>query len=536
MHFYRKPENEKMGFLNRCHFDAEQGWMSLSLARLADLKIEFQNDPQGIYAEAIIRKDFLGEGIKAQVLFLKAHQLSSQNSGHEETYCLSTFNSAAFARTIEEYRHQEDIFRNHFPNDPDIILFDQINRDLEQGMQYVDILAQRVIMHEQNKQHGNCAALAEIALQAEEHSLRNESALRQGRLQALRELDKIAANSRIVRGEGIPPKERLALHGALEELEKALSLEPEAHILWNLKSSFLCLLEQFEEAIKAADQSLRLCPTGYLKPRVNKALAMFKCGRKKEAMQEASEVIHLAKTIGNEAKNDSALAKGMINDFSLPSASDDEMLADLAKTLCIGASLTADKQINPKDQKKVLNGLKRRIGMIGSAWSQDYIAFTAELLSDFDSGTVWKLMTQISNSHLKPSIHCVHAAIYIAVHAEGVMRRDACRFLIYFLLGTSEPQRIRGKYRSGILGPTAVGEGQFKHLQGFICEEMERINPLLLRLIDEQPSLHWQELDYAANITMSRFKLGIDRDPEPQKSASINGFINRIIKIFSVSK
>ena len=533
MRIYRRPENEKMGSLNRCHFDAEHGWISLSLARLADFQEEFPNDPQGVYAEAIIRKNFLGEGIMAHTLFLKSQQLSSENGGHDETFCLSTFNAAAFAGTVEEYHCQEETFRNYFPNDPDIELFDQINRDLAQGTSYADIQAQRVSMFEQHKQHGNCAALAEIALPAQEHALDNELVLRRYRLQALRELDKSAANSRTARREGVPANERPALHLALAELEQVLALEPEDHILWNQKSVFLCLLERFEAAINAADQALNLCPAGYLKPRVNKALALFKSGRKQEALQEASVVMHLAKALGNEGKNDLNSVEEMIRDFSLPTASYDETLADLAKSLCRGASMIGDKEIPKKEQKSILNGLKRRVDMIGLAWNQAYIATMAELLTDFSSMTVWKLMLELSESHEKPYIHCIHAAIYIAAHAEGVMHRDVCRFLIYFLLGVLEPCKIRESYRQAILGPTAVGEAQFKHLQDFICEEMGRINPLLLKLIDEQAPLNQQELDFAKNITMARFNAGVDRDPEPQRSLHRQGAFKRWLKRFA---
>ena len=134
MKLYFRDNEDKKNTLNRCFFDAEHGWTSLSLGRLVDLHAEFPNDPQVEYAEALIRKDFLGQGIKAEELFVKAQRHSKDCSKTNETYLFSIFNSAKYARSVDEYRRQERIARKLAPNDPDLGLFGQINQALAKGI------------------------------------------------------------------------------------------------------------------------------------------------------------------------------------------------------------------------------------------------------------------------------------------------------------------------------------------------------------------------------------------------------------------
>jgi len=64
MKIFKLDQEFKTLVINRCYFDAEHGWLSLSLDRLKYLHGVFPNDPQVYYAEALITKDFLGQGIK----------------------------------------------------------------------------------------------------------------------------------------------------------------------------------------------------------------------------------------------------------------------------------------------------------------------------------------------------------------------------------------------------------------------------------------------------------------------------------------
>ena len=66
MNLYKLDKEDKINYINRSFFDAEHGWITLALNRLESLLNEFPNDPQVLYAEGLIRKDFLGQGIKAE--------------------------------------------------------------------------------------------------------------------------------------------------------------------------------------------------------------------------------------------------------------------------------------------------------------------------------------------------------------------------------------------------------------------------------------------------------------------------------------
>jgi len=140
MILYQRDTNDKINSINRCFFDAEHGWITLSMDRLQDLHQEFPNDPQVQYAEGLIRKDFLGQGIHAEDLFLAAHKNAKDTSKTNENYLFSTFNSAKYARNLDEYRRQERISRTLDPNDRDLTLFDQINQSLTQGDNYSRVI------------------------------------------------------------------------------------------------------------------------------------------------------------------------------------------------------------------------------------------------------------------------------------------------------------------------------------------------------------------------------------------------------------
>ena len=171
MRLFNRDQNDKINSINRCFFDAEHGWISLTLDRLDDLKDEFPNDPQVLYADALIRKDFLGQGIKAEELFLEAQRSATNRIKENENYLLSSYNSVKYARNIDEYIYQERIFRKLAPNDPDIRLFDGVNEYLTDGVDYADILTDAVAQFQQYKKYGDCAAFAEIALIAGKHNI-----------------------------------------------------------------------------------------------------------------------------------------------------------------------------------------------------------------------------------------------------------------------------------------------------------------------------------------------------------------------------
>ncbi|MBK9681528.1 MAG: hypothetical protein IPO69_22180 [Saprospiraceae bacterium] len=79
MRFYKRTQQDKLdSAYNRSFIDAKQGRVYLALLRLQDLTEEFPEDAHVIYAEALLRMEFLGQGMIAQPLFKKAFQLENK--------------------------------------------------------------------------------------------------------------------------------------------------------------------------------------------------------------------------------------------------------------------------------------------------------------------------------------------------------------------------------------------------------------------------------------------------------------------------
>ena len=243
---------------------------------------------------------------------MAAQKNASERSKGNENYLFATFNSTKYARNIDEYNRQKKSHDELAPNDPDLVFFDEINHALSNGINYAEILANAVAEYQRHGKHGDCAVFAELALQAGEHSLDDEMSLRRARMGALRELDKAAESSRNVRGEGFPPEERLVLQEAMTEMDKALSLDPEDHMLWNFKSAWFYLLDKQKDSIIAADKALSLCPVGYIKPLTNKALALQRFGNKEYAKRVALDALQRAQVLGTDGRGDFELAKRIL--------------------------------------------------------------------------------------------------------------------------------------------------------------------------------------------------------------------------------
>jgi len=542
MKSYQRDNGDKINSINRCFFDAEHGWITLALERLQELHHEFVNDPQIQYAEGLIRKDFLGQGIKAEECFLGAHKNSKDTSKNNETYLFSTFNSVKYARNLEEFQKQEKIVRDLDPHDRDLLLFDQINEQLTQAIDYSYILAGAAGQYQQHNKYGECAAMAELALQAGDFPLDDELGLRKSRLWALRELDKMADNSRTARGEGYIPDERLALQQAIEEIEIAIQLDPDDYMLWNFKSAWLYIMDKPEESITAAENSLTICHTGYVKPLTNKALALQKLGRKEEASNTAYEALRISQTLGPEGAVDREIAQHILDSIATPLLSDDDILKETSYRILNAATLTSRQELKQfkeysGDGKGLLIGLKLRVLLAGKDWNMEYMKIMAQMLTYFCPETVWVTLGKLQGKKLIEYGHCLNALHYIAAHEDGAIRRDACRVLIFtylgsYEIGTYETYLIRKCYREAVLGPTAVCSDGFFCLERNMRDEMARINPVLIKIVADQIPLNDDELKKAKNLPMARFIDGISRDTTPLSLDSSNTGISFLKRIF----
>lgn len=505
---YRRDQEDKLHTIARCFFEAEHGWISLALERLADLADEFPNDPQVEYAEGMIRRDFLGQGIAVQQLFLRAQEHATNRSHTNENYLLVTFNAAKFARNEAEYRRQERIARTLAPYDPDLQLFDRINEMLADGVEYSEVLADAVAQYQQGGEHGSCAAFAELALGAGGFSRQDQIGIRNARAGSLRELDKSCEASRLARGEAFPPEERLALIEALNEIDRVLALDPADHVSWNFRSAWLTLLQRYEEALQAAGKALEFCPKGYLRPKTNRILALGHLGRKDEARRLAVQVIAEAKEIGPVATQDANLAQQLKNDLDTPMPPDDEILTALSERVIQSAVLTAaqvaDQWKSGNSEAEIAKGLRGRLLKAGPVWNPGHAALVAEFLQYFCPEIVWKSLMQASERDFEGFKNIVFGIYFVAAHAEGVTRRDACRCILLLLLGARTPSKIRADYREAVKGMSA-GPGQYSCLEEYVRVEMARSYPVLLRLLPNTPDLTEEEIEYARRVTLQRF-------------------------------
>lgn len=535
MKFYWQDNEDKLNALNRSFFDAEHGWVTLAFERLDQLCGPFPNDPQVRYAEGLIRKDFLGQGIGAQECFLHAQQLATKRTRDNENYLFTTFNAAKYARNLAEFRQQEKIARNLAPDDPDLELFNQINHALAQGNTYADVLANAAGEYQQHGRWGDCAAFAELALQAGQQSLEEELMLRRCRLQSLRELDKMAEASRGVRGEEFPPAERLSLHEAMAEMESALKLDPKDHMLWNFKSGWLYLLDKPSEAIACADQALAICPTGYVKPLTNKALGLQRVGQLNEAREVANRALVMAQSLGAEGRGDVELSKRILAGLTAPTPPDDQALGAVAERFISAAHLTSRQEITQwkggNGGSEVLAELKRRVSIAGTTWGPQYPKLMAELLTFFCAETAWITTASIGDRNPEELQHCFHAVLQLAAQADNPMSRDACRFLVFQFLASATPTEMRLAYRKAILGPSAVGSGEFLKLDQLMRDEMTRMNSALVKLMAVQSPLSKAELSTARTITMARFTEGVSRDLS-QTVQRRSGFLRSVLRRF----
>ncbi|MBK9681517.1 MAG: hypothetical protein IPO69_22125 [Saprospiraceae bacterium] len=387
MEKYQKDKEDKLNTINRVFFDAEQGLLTLALERLKDLHRDFPKDAQVDYAEGLFRKDFLGQGSKAQELFLKALSHSTDRRKTNENYLFSLFNSIKYARNIKEFNLQINIARSLGLDDPDFNYFNEIEESLKQGLEYADILSQAVAQYEKNAKYGECASFADLAINCGNHSRDDLLILRKSRMNALRDLDRAAGASREVRGEDFPPKERLTLLEALKELEESILLDPYDHMLWNFKSAWLYIIENYDEGINAANVSINLCPDGYVKPRINKSSCLKKLGKIEEARIEIEIVLTEAEKMGYEGKADKELAANILVGLSAPPLSDHTSLTYIADRVTNAFRLTSQKEMdqwkNSSETKDLLKGLKKRVLNIGELWDIQYIKAMEVMLTFF---------------------------------------------------------------------------------------------------------------------------------------------------------
>ncbi len=530
MKLYRRNRDDQLNACRRSLFDARHGRVKLALERINDVLDEGFHDrgaaAEAVYTKGVILRDFLGRGFQARDLFEEAYE---QDSNHT----FSIINATQLARNLEEFRKWTQIFHEKVPpsEERSHAQLDRRWQMLNQGGDYRDILHDLAITHGEGGITGQAASLMELALDDYRFSIDEEAGKRCWRAQQLRVLDREAEDFRRANSEDFPPDERLALMDALVELERGIELDPYNVEMLNLKAAWFLILRRYAEVLPAADLAMELRPRAYPKPYINKAQALWRLHRDAEALTCIQDGLRQAEDAGHTGDTDQA--KELCRRYSRPRAEPSlrEFLSSLDLILQ-GALILADIEVGEHDSEHeiVIIGFFNRCRRLHGSPSIAYVPIVAGLLSDFCPERAFHVVSHLTQvpellSRQLPGHgqqtprasglhtlsqeaydHCLHAALYVAAHSEGVQRRDAARFLCLALFGALEAESVRACYREAVLETSAAATDAMAQLDSIVREELRCIHPELPRWIADQEPVTEAERERAMRNMHLRFQ------------------------------
>lgn len=279
-----------------------QGRMPLALERIEDLIKRYPDDPGVVNEKGTVYGKYLGRGLEAHDLYCQATAIGD---GCENAW----INATDWSLTKKEWEVNRRKALAVVKQPQFHGRMRKMAAQLANGS-WGDWLAANIKRQHDGKKFGSAAAWAELLLNLGMADTQAELSLRRSRAQWLRELDKTAASSFAERREPFPASERLALHGALEELDRAIALDEYDHELWNFKAAWCALLDRFEEALQYTESSLEYAPPEYVKPFVNKVVALKELGRDSETQSCFDEALRRAR--GDEGNPDIVQMKKII--------------------------------------------------------------------------------------------------------------------------------------------------------------------------------------------------------------------------------
>ena len=257
---------------------AQEGRVDDALGRCEDLLHEFPTDAGIINEKGNLCAKYLGRGRQAHELYCRAVEVGGYHQA-------ALINATDYSPNATEFRRISSISLKRVIDNRFRERIRAILQRLDKHEPYGALLAANAHKQSGLRHYGFAAAFAELLLDLAELPEEDEVRMRRTRAQYLRELDLSAASAFSGRGEHFSPAGRLALKEALEELERALALDEYDHELWNLKAAWCALLGRPEESLQFAERSLENAPADYVKPYVNKAIALAELGRDSDARQ-----------------------------------------------------------------------------------------------------------------------------------------------------------------------------------------------------------------------------------------------------------
>jgi tetratricopeptide (TPR) repeat protein len=491
MRFFIRAQSDAMMAINRCYYDADRGRTALAIARFQDLAIEIPENARILYAEGVVRRGFLGQGLTALELFQRAHELATTQNLKTDTAWFAACNAAGLARNAEEFRHWAHLAIRGRPSghDGEEEHFTQLLRKLDNGKDYLTVLLDHLPeTGDAREDAGALAAVLEVALLIGSGSKNSDLELRWHKDRALR-LRFLDAEAQQLRGfEAFPPDERLALKESLREMKCLLACDPYDAEAWNYKAAWCGLLELHEEAIAAADQAIALRPHRYARPKVNKAYSLYQKGNQTEAVSAIAEALRDAE-LENSA-DEIAQARELHTRYSSPRQPPSwETIMPIIRGIIQTARAVSEAELAQVPWASIdrLSGtIFEHAAKVRGQQAKALVPMVAQLLGDFTPETAFCVALEMAKSSLEVVESCLCAALYLAAHSEGVQRRDAARFLILMFLFHRDSGAIRANYRQAVMELAAAAHGPMSQLDMILRKELERIHPLLPHLIADQ--------------------------------------------------
>jgi tetratricopeptide (TPR) repeat protein len=504
---YFHLQNDDVRFwTDHAHWDAEHARTRLAIARLDELAGHFPPNPHIEYDRGLLWFHHAGCGKRAREHFLESYRLASEQRIRGTQWFAARY-LWKVVDSVDEAEHWIDQAIDAAPgHDPELTLLRQHRQDLRNG-EYHDVLWILALGGAEHGDFGTAAAMAEISLGVCAGDPQTEATRRGARAEWLRTLDRVEQQQLATLGEQYPPEDRIALAEAVAENERALAVDPHDARLWNFRSAWLQWLGRHEEGLAAADRAIKLRPSGYSRPWMNKASCYFELKRDVDAHECARRALEIAKGAGPEYADDVEHANRLIAKLPQRPAT----LADV-RPVMLAAAAAAEQTCRllwqGKDKRAFLTrGVRIRMQAIGSPQAISYVPMMEQFLSDFSPEIAFVTFRELSPQDIKKFEQCMSAAMFLAASESGVIQRDAIRFLLLVLFSWAlkSPESVRDGYRLTILRVCQAAGPPLSNLDAILRTEMLRFHPELPHLICNQEPLTDEELSHGQRIVAAHY-------------------------------